>query len=115
MSELKQALLLRVDLKMSKGKAAAQAAHAAVEAVLKSDKKLLSQWRSQGMKKVTLSVNTKDEIYKLLQQAKDAGLNTALITDAGKTEIAAGSVTALAIGPDLERNIDNITKDLKVY
>ena len=113
--ELKQVILVRKDLKMSKGKAAAQVAHGAVEAVLKSDKHLISKWRSAGMKKVTLSVNSEKELFKFLQIAKDSGLVTALIRDAGRTEISPGSPTVLAIGPDYENKIDQVTKDLPMY
>jgi len=113
--ELKQVILVRKDLKMSKGKAAAQVAHGAVEAVLKSDKNLVSKWRGEGMKKVTLSVNSEKELYKYLQIAKDYGLITALIRDAGRTEIAPNSPTVLAIGPDYEKKIDQVTDELSMY
>lgn len=111
--ELKQVILIRNDLGMSKGKIAAQAAHAAVEATLKSEKSIVSKWRQKGMKKITLRVESKEELFKYLQQAKDFNLITALITDAGKTEIAPGTVTCLAIGPDDENKIDQITSNLK--
>lgn len=115
MGELKQVILIRKDLKMSKGKTAAQAAHGAVEATLKADKSLVSKWRSAGMKKVTLSVNSEKELYKYLQIAKEDGLATGLITDAGRTEIAPGTPTCLAIGPDDEDIIDSITGELKIF
>lgn len=115
MSELKQVILIRKDLKMSPGKIGAQAAHAAVEATLKSDKGIVSSWRNSGMKKITLKVNSKDELYKYLQEAKDFGFVTALITDAGRTEIAPGTPTCLAIGPDNEDKIDSITGELSNF
>ena len=113
--ELKQVILVRKDLKMSKGKAAAQVAHGAVEAVLRSDKNIVSKWRLIGMKKVTLSVNSEKELFKYLQIAKDSGLVTALIKDAGRTEITPGSPTVLAIGPDFEEKIDQVTDELSMY
>lgn len=115
MGELKQVIIVRTDLKMSKGKAAAQVAHAAVEAVLKSDKSLVQSWRQIGMKKVTLKVNSEKELYKYLQEAKDFGITTALIKDAGRTELQPGTITCLAIGPDSEDKIDAITSELKIY
>lgn len=113
--ELKQVILIRNDLGMSKGKIAAQAAHAAVEATLKSDKGIVSKWRQMGMKKITLRVDSKEELFKYLQEAKDFNLTTGLITDAGKTEIAPGTPTCLAIGPDDENKIDQITGLLKSF
>jgi PTH2 family peptidyl-tRNA hydrolase len=115
MSELKQVILIRKDLGMSKGKIAAQAAHAAVEATLRSDDRMVSKWRNSGMKKITLKIESEKELYKYLQEAKDFGLTTALITDAGRTEIAPGTPTCLAIGPENEDKIDSITGKLSNF
>ena len=115
MNELKQVILIRKDLKLSKGKAAAQASHGSVEAVLKSDKKIVSTWRNSGMKKIVLSVNNEKELFKYLQEAKDFGLVSALIRDAGRTEISSGTPTCIAIGPDSEDKIDSLTSELSPF
>jgi PTH2 family peptidyl-tRNA hydrolase len=111
--EYKQVILVRKDLNLSKGKLAAQVAHGAVEAVLKADNNLIKKWRNEGMKKVVLVVNNEKEFYKYLQEAKDFGIPTALITDAGRTEISPGTKTVLAIGPYKSDIIDSITGNLK--
>ena len=54
---MKQIILVRQDLKLQKGKMAAQVAHASIEAVLKSDKEKIDGWRVAGMKKVVLKVS----------------------------------------------------------
>ncbi len=108
----KQVILIRADLNMPKGKIAAQAAHASVDAVLKSDKEMVRAWQSEGMKKIVLKVKSKEEVYKYNQEAKDAGLKTAVITDAGHTVVEPGTVTCCAIGPDDEEKIDRITGEL---
>ncbi|MFW6285790.1 MAG: peptidyl-tRNA hydrolase Pth2 [Nanoarchaeota archaeon] len=115
MNELKQVILIRKDLKLSKGKSAAQASHASVESVLKSDKNMISKWRMQGMKKIVLSVNDEKELFKYLQEAKDFNLITSLIKDAGRTEVKPGTPTCIAIGPDNEDKINVITEKLKNY
>ena len=112
--EYKQVILVRADLKLPKGKMAAQAAHASVEAVLRSDKDKVKEWRQSGSGKIVLRVADKKDLYKYNQMAKDAGLATALITDAGKTVIAPGTETCTAIGPDEEEKIDKITGELKL-
>ncbi len=112
--EYKQVILIRNDLKLPKGKLAAQCAHAAVEAVLRSEKKVVKKWQICGQKKVVLKVNDEKELLKYLQEAKDMKLTTALITDAGKTVIAPGTRTCLGIGPENEERIDSLTKDLKL-
>lgn len=112
MVELKQVILVRADLKLPKGKIAAQAAHAAVDAVLKSEKDLVRSWRAAGMKKIAVKVQDEKELYKFVQQAKDEGLTTAVITDAGKTVVAPGTVTCACIGPNDEEDVDRITGNI---
>lgn len=109
MTEYKQVILVRADLKLPKGKIAAQAAHASVSAVLKADKSDVKNWAMEGMKKIALKVIDEKDLYKYIQQAKDAGLVTSVITDAGKTVVAPGTVTCGAIGPCEEEKVDNIT------
>ncbi len=111
---MKQAILVRQDLKLPKGKAVSQGAHASVEAVLRSDKDKATKWRKEGMAKIVLKVKDLKELQKYNQLAKDSGLTTALITDTGRTTVEPGTVTALAIGPDEDEKIDVITKELKL-
>ncbi|MFT7615596.1 MAG: PTH2 family peptidyl-tRNA hydrolase [Candidatus Woesearchaeota archaeon] len=110
--ELKQVMVVRADLKLPKGKLAAQVAHASVEAALKSDD--LQEWRECGQKKVVLKVADQKELIALFQFAKEAGLPCSLITDAGKTVIAPGTKTCIGIGPADEEKIDILTQDLKM-
>jgi len=111
---MKQAILIRQDLKLPKGKIAAQVAHASVEAVLRSKKDKVKEWRKEGMAKIVLKVANLKEIHKYNQLAKDAGLTTAVITDAGKTVVMPGTVTCVAIGPDQDEDIDAIISELKL-
>jgi PTH2 family peptidyl-tRNA hydrolase len=112
LTDYKQVILVRADLKLPKGKIAAQVAHASVTAVLRAEKSDVKNWAMEGMKKIALKVLDEKELYKYIQQAKDAGLVTCVITDAGKTVVAPGTVTCGAIGPSDEDKIDNITKDI---
>lgn len=112
MSEYKQVLLIRHDLKMPKGKIAAQAAHASVEGVLLADKEVVRKWRYAGMKKIAVKIADEKELILYVQEAKNKGLPAAFITDAGKTVVAPGTMTCGVIGPALEEECDVITKDL---
>jgi len=114
MPEYKQVILVRDDLKLTKGKMAAQVSHASVEAVLKSHKDDAAVWREQGMKKVVLKVADLNELRALKQKAEDAGIVTALITDAGHTHLEPGTITCLGIGPDKAEKIDQVTGHLKL-
>ena len=112
--EYKQVILVRDDLKLTRGKMSAQSSHASVAAVLKSHKDDLKKWQDQGMKKVILKVKDQEELYKYKQLAEDAGLVAALITDAGHTHLEPGTTTCLGIGPDKAEKIDKITGELSL-
>lgn len=112
--ELKQVIVVRNDLKMPKGKLAAQVAHGSVQAVMHCDKKIVEQWSKQGMKKSVLKVDSEKELRDLLMNAKNDGLSCGLINDAGRTFLNPGTTTVLGIGPDEEEKIDKITGHLKL-
>ncbi len=117
--EYKQAIVVRVDLGMSKGKLCAQSAHASLDAALKvmqQDKifktDVFSSWRKSGAKKIVLKVESEQALIKLRDETVKAGLKNSLIKDAGMTELPPGTITALGIGPDKEERIDKVTKNL---
>jgi len=112
--ELKQVILVRQDLKMPKGKLAAQVAHASVEAMLKASKANFAEWKGYGYKKVVLKVKDEKELLEYQKLAKKAKLKTALIRDAGRTVLEPGTITCLGIGPDYEDKIDKVTGNLKI-
>ena len=114
MTNYKQVILIRQDLKLPKGKLAAQASHASVEAVLRSKPTLIKAWREEGMAKIVLKVKDQKELVKFFQQAKDNDLTASLITDAGRTVIAPGTKTCVGIGPDEEEKVDEITGELSL-
>ena len=110
--DLKQVMVVRTDLEMGKGKIAAQVAHAAVTAADKS--KYKADWLHQGQQKAVVKVTGEKELLAILKEARDAGLPTALIEDAGHTQIEPGSKTVVGIGPAPEKEIDKITGKLKL-
>ncbi len=111
----KQVIVLRKDLKMSKGKAAAQACHAAVHAFEKTKWRVIDKWKNEGCKKVVLAVNSEKEILEIYEKAKENKIACFLVKDAGLTELKPGTITALGIGPDKEERIDEITGHLKPF
>lgn len=112
--ELKQVIVVRNDLKMPKGKLAAQVAHGSVEAVINSDRALVQNWAHQGMKKVVLKVDDLKDLRKILIAAKNEGLSVGLINDAGRTFLKPGTTTVIGIGPDEGEKIDSVTGHLKM-
>ena len=110
----KQVILVRQDLKLPKGKTSSQVAHASVDCVLKSDKKLVEKWKNQGGKKIVLKVADEKELIKYMSMAENEGFKVALIKDDGHTVLETGTITCLGIGPDIEEKIDKVTGKLKM-
>ncbi len=96
--ELAQYIIVNSSLGMNKGKIAAQVAHAAVSVLDKADRETISEWKMTGMKKIVLKVASTEELIELFEKVKRK-LPCALITDAGRTQIEAGSKTCFACGP----------------
>ncbi|KAI5624352.1 peptidyl-tRNA hydrolase 2, mitochondrial [Silurus asotus] len=116
--EFKMVLVVRTDLKMGKGKVAAQCSHAAVSAykqVKRRNPELLKQWEYYGQPKVVLKVPDEDSLLELLSHAREVGLSVSLIQDAGRTQIAPGSRTVLGVGPGPAGLVDTVTGHLKLY
>lgn len=112
--ELAQYIIVNTSLGMDKGKIAAQASHASVSVLDKVDAKVLDEWKQSGMKKIVLKIGSTEELIELFQSAKNKGLPCALITDAGRTQIASGSKTAFACGPVEEEEAQKYFSDLKL-
>lgn len=112
--EYKQCIIIRADIKLSKGKAAAQAAHAAIISYERAAVRDRKNWKEQGQKKVVLTVNSLEELYTVKDEAEKLGLPCALVEDAGLTEIPPGTVTALGIGPSRTEEIDKVTGHLEL-
>jgi len=115
--EFKQCIIIREDLKLSSGKLAVQVAHAAVMAVERAEKMNRSQvsdWKAEGQKKVVLKVPGVPDLFRLRDDAERAGIPGALVIDAGLTEIPAGTITALGLGPAPNKLMDKVTGKLKL-
>ena len=102
LSEITMVIITRKDLKLSSGKLAAQAGHAAVNCVLTARKlkpALLEEWRNSGSRKIVCEVRNLEAMKRLYGEARELGLISEMIRDAGRTEIPSGTITLLGIGP----------------
>lgn len=120
-SSAKQVLVYRRDLKMRKGKIAAQCAHASMAVFFRRGSGPpghlaleldgpMAAWVRGRFTKVVLSVEGEDELLRVHEQARRAGLPAVLITDAGRTEFrGVPTRTAVAVGPAERSEVDAIT------
>ena len=114
MAEYKQCIIVRDDLKLSKGKLAVQVAHAAVSAYECAAGSVREAWKEGGQKKVVLRVPGLNDLFELKELARRHGLPSMLITDAGLTEVPPGTITVLGIGPAEAGELDKLTGKLKL-
>ncbi|MDH5811603.1 MAG: peptidyl-tRNA hydrolase Pth2 [Candidatus Methanomethylicaceae archaeon] len=115
--EYKQAIVVRQDLKMTKGKLAAQVAHASLSSYLVAKNirpDWASDWLKEGQKKVVLKTRTLDELLDIKKSADRENIPNSLISDAGLTQLEPGTVTCIGIGPAPAGLVDKIVGHLKL-
>jgi len=137
----KQVIILRKDLNMRKGKMVAQGSHASMKVILdlmKSEmlmtstsdyyadevevrtlslpnESALKDWINGIFTKVCVSVDSEEELIGIYETAKSMGIPCSMIVDAGLTEFGGvPTKTAVAIGPDWEDKINEVTGHLKL-
>lgn len=129
MEKVKQVIVVRNDLKMSKGKMSAQVAHASLGAFLverytgdgyrgnvicieETDAK--EKWINGSFFKIVLKVDSEEELLEIKKKCDTEGIENKLICDEGHTVFSEPTNTCLGIGPDFENKIDKITGHLKL-
>ena len=140
MYKSKMMIVMRRDLKMRKGKIAAQAGHACIDAILMAlskegrlndfkttndgialrdtDKPTtpLSDWFKYGCAKICVYVDSEEELMNIADKAKEKGIIAAVITDAGMTEFhGVPTKTCLALEPLPAEVADELTGNLPLY
>lgn len=137
MSNVKQVIVIRKDLKMRRGKEVAQGAHASIEwmtsrfaerhnpisenlgggAVCIADFSAAEwTWIQGNFRKICCVVNSEQELLDLCGAAKEAGITHEAIWDSGLTEFhGIPTLTAAAFGPDYDENLDPVTGHLVLY
>ncbi|KAJ6574893.1 peptidyl-tRNA hydrolase PTH2-domain-containing protein [Mycena capillaripes] len=110
-------IIVRNDLGMTTGKAAAQCSHATLacyKSLLSKNPALLRKWARTGYLKSVVRCSDEDELLLLQAQAQSLNLCARSIQDAGRTQIAAGSTTVLGIvGPSVL--VEQVTEQLSPF
>jgi peptidyl-tRNA hydrolase len=111
---MKQVIVVNEELKLPRGKLAAQVAHAAVAAFLEATRDAQRRWLADGMPKVVVRCESEAELLALQAQAEHASVPVAPIRDAGHTVVEAGTLTCIGLGPASNEQLDAITRALKL-
>ncbi|MCS7121756.1 MAG: peptidyl-tRNA hydrolase Pth2 [Archaeoglobaceae archaeon] len=111
-NEYKQVIIVREDLKLSRGKLAVQVGHAAIIGFLKAKNDVRDRWLREGQKKIILKVKNLEELLSIKSKAESLDLPTDVVIDAGLTEVLPGTITAVVIGPEEAKKIDKVTGSL---
>jgi len=59
----------------------------------------IEAWEDQGEAKVALKIDSIESLKALQKKARESGLSFYTVHDAGRTQVAAGTSTVIAIGP----------------
>ena len=82
---------------------------------MRSEQPSFRVWEATGQPKITVKCDSEEEMMLLLAQARSLGLVSYVVADAGRTQIAPGSHTVLAVGPAPGSMVDKVTGNLKLY
>lgn len=116
LEDFKMVLVVRNDLKMGKGKIAAQCSHATLglyKKLLNRAPKALNRWEMCAQPKVVVKIESEEDMLVLQERAKSLKLPTHITIDAGRTQIAPNSRTVMAILGPIEV-VDDVTGGLKL-
>ncbi|XP_054811213.1 uncharacterized protein LOC129312578 [Prosopis cineraria] len=116
LDDFKMVLVVRNDLKMGKGKIAAQCSHATLglyKKLLHRAPKALNRWEMCAQPKVVVKIESEEDMLVLQERAKSLNVPTHITIDAGRTQIAPNSRTVMAIMGPVEV-VDDVTGGLKL-
>ena len=110
--------MVRNDLKMKPGKVAAQVGHGVLGAyklAIREHPEDVNMWEEIGQMKVVVRCESEKELMDVYNHAIKAGLAAEYVQDAGRTQVAPGSITVCAVGPGRANLVDEVTGHLKLY
>lgn len=102
---------------MGTGKKCVQSCHASVSAsdlVRIQNKNAWKNWKNSGQKKVVLKVSSLEQLKEMINLLESNSFPYFVVKDAGLTQLEPGTTTAIGIGPVLSKDIDKITRVLKL-
>lgn len=81
----------------------------------KKDSGILKKWMNCGQPKVVVKVDNEEQLLQIMKTAKQNGLISVVVCDAGRTQVESGTRTVVGVGPGPVDIIDKVTGHLKLY
>jgi peptidyl-tRNA hydrolase, PTH2 family len=106
---MKQVIVVNRSLGLPKGKLAAQVAHAAIGAFVAASAQAQVDWLQVGMPKIVVYAADAQVLIQLEQAAREQQIPACLVHDAGRTVVAAGTITCLGLGPAPAHELNPLT------
>lgn len=103
-SEVVQYLVVRSDLRMPKGKGAAQVGHGVLLAVREVERtgigiEWLKEWEASSYAKIVLQAQNLEELLQLKAEFDTQNLISVMVVDEGRNHVAPKTETVLAVQP----------------
>src|SRR5215470_17428655 len=105
-------MVVRMALGMGRGKIAVQCSHAAVSSADTARTKFPkwhNAWLREGQTKIAVKGKDIDELMDLERRARSIPIPSYLVQDKGLTQVLAGSITCLGLGPAPSGIVDSLT------
>lgn len=133
--KVKQYIIIRTDLPMNVGKLAAQAGHAVMKVFFDKfeDTQIIEKegedkidafiykpsveeryWIKNKFTKITKKVKNENQLLKVYEKAREAGLNVSLIKDAGLYGLEGENYTCIAVGPNYVEDCEPVVGKLRL-
>jgi len=133
--QVKQYIVVRTDLPMNAGKVAAQAAHSCMKVFFDKfeDTQIVDEkggdpidafiyrpsieeryWIKGKFTKIAKKVKNENQLLKVYEKAKAAGLNVSIIKDAGLYGLEGENYTCIAVGPNYVEDCEPVVGKLRL-
>jgi PTH2 family peptidyl-tRNA hydrolase len=111
-------LFVRRDLVIPLEKLIAQGGHVAVTCALnefrQGDAALVDDWMARGQAKITKRAKNENELRKVYNLCREAGISASIVTDAARTFFDEKTVTMAAVGPCLRNRLPKAVDGMQV-
>jgi len=111
---MRQYIIVRQDLKMSKGKIANQCCHASIGAARNLPNHMIETWFTKHKQtKIILKINSLKDLVELEYELQKLGLKPYLVKNLTKDKWM-NHLTCIGVGPYDDKKLEKLVKELKL-